>query len=168
MMEMDLLFLFLARSADMCLGTMRSLLAVRGKRAFAALAAFGEVLIYLIALRLILTAEMGWLRMGVFAAGYATGVFLGTLVDERLALGTRLIQVVIDAPNEALVTRLRKRFPATVWQAEGRDGPKLVIQLHVPRRSHARVLRKIQRVAPKAFVLQVEPKGYVGGLMMAA
>jgi len=167
-MEMDLVFLFLARSADMCLGTMRSLLAVRGKRFPASMAAFGEVLIYLVALRLILTAEMGWLRMGVFAAGYATGVFLGTLVDERLALGSRLIQVVVDAPNDALVARLRKRFPATVWNAEGRDGPKLVVQLHVPRRNHARVLRRIRRVAPKAFVLHVEPKGYVGGLMKAA
>ena len=164
-MEFDLFFLFFARMADMCLGTMRNLLAVRGRRFGASLAAFGEVMIYLFALKLILSAEMGMVRMGVFACGYALGVLLGTFVEERMALGTRMLQVVVDAPSHELIAKLRKRLPVTVWSADGRHGPKQVLLLHVRRREYKRVLAKIRRVAPNAFVLDLEPRSWIGGLV---
>lgn len=164
-MGLDLFFLFFARMADMCLGTLRNLLAVRGRRFGASMAAFGEVMIYLFALKLILSAEMGMLRMGVFASGYALGVLLGTFVEERMALGTRLLQVVVDAPSQELVARLRKKLPVTVWDADGRHGRKQVLLLHVRRREYKRVLAKIRRLAPNAFVLDLEPKSWIGGLI---
>lgn len=164
-MEIELFYLFFARTADMCLGTMRHLLAVRGRRALAATAAFAEILIYLFALRLILSEEMGLVRAGVFAAGYAFGVYLGTIVDEQLGLGTRLIQVVLGTDHEQLIAFLRRRLPVTIWAAEGRDGPKQVLQIHVRRRDHKRLLRSIKLAAPKAFILDMEPRGWAGGLI---
>ena len=164
-MEIELFYLFFARAADMCLGTLRHLFAVRGRRGLAAATAFAEILIYLFALRLILSEEMGVLRMGVFAAGYAFGVYLGTIVDERLALGTRLVQVVVNAGNDDLVARLRRRLPVTIWNAEGRDGPKQVLQIHVCRRDHDRLLRRIRDAAPDAFILNMEPRSWAGGLI---
>lgn len=164
-MEMELFYLFFARTADMCLATLRHLFAVRGRRSLAASAAFLEIMIYLFALRLILAGEMGLLRMSVFSAGYAFGVFLGTIVDEKLALGTRLVQVVIGEGHDALIKRLRRSLPVTVWKAEGRDGPKSVLQIHVRRRDHKRLLRRIRAEAPDAFILDMEPRSWTGGLI---
>lgn len=164
-MEIELLYLFFARTADMCLATLRHLFAVRGLRALAATAAFVEVMIYLFALRMILSEEMGALRMCVFAGGYAFGVFLGTMVDEKLGLGTRLVQVVIGSGHADLVARLRRQLPVTVWDAEGRDGPKRVLQIHVRRRDHKRLLRSIRAAAPDAFILDMEPRSWAGGLI---
>ncbi|MCC6547616.1 DUF2179 domain-containing protein [Candidatus Sumerlaeota bacterium] len=164
-MGAELLYLFFARTADMCLATLRHLFAVRGLRFAAAGVAFLEVMIYLFALRMILAQEMGALRMGVFASGYALGVFLGTFVDERLALGTRLVQVVVDSDQEELITYLRRKLPVTAWKAEGRDGPKQVLQIHVRRRDQKKLIRRIRDVAPNAFILDMEPRSWTGGII---
>lgn len=164
-MEIEFFYLFFARTADMCLGTLRHLFAVRGRRKLAAAVAFAEILIYLFALQMILADEMSLVRMVVFAAGYAFGVYLGALVDERLGLGTRLVQVVVGSHEHELVSKLRQRLPVTLWNAEGRDGRKLVLQVHVKRRDHKRLIRAIKEMAPDAFVVDLEPRAWTGGLL---
>ncbi|MDX9976211.1 MAG: DUF5698 domain-containing protein [FCB group bacterium] len=161
----ELFFLFFARTADMCLGTLRNILAVRGYRFPAAAVAFVEVIIYLLALGLMLGDTWNPVRMVVFSAGYAFGVFLGTVVDDRLALGQRLMQVVLNASDAPLVKELRAEWPVTTWQAEGHEGGKLILHVLVPRRASARLAARIRKSAPTAFIVQLEPRGFAGGLL---
>ncbi|MBX3729259.1 MAG: hypothetical protein KF858_08745 [Candidatus Sumerlaeia bacterium] len=162
-MLLELLFLFFARSADMCLATLRHLLAVRGYRLPAAGVAFVEVLIYLVALGLMLGDTWDPVRMIVFSGGYAFGVFLGTVVDGRLALGVVLLQVVLPDSAKAVIDELRAELPVTAWTAEGREGSKTILHVLVPRRAAPPLAAWIRRRAPGAFVVELETRKFTGG-----
>jgi len=167
-MMMELAFLFFARTADMCLATLRHLLVVRGRRVAAASAAFAEILIYTTALGIMLADAMDPVRIGVFSLGYAFGVYLGSLVESRMALGTRLLSVTVDAADAGLADELRGEGCAvTSWTAAGRDGAKTVMHVLVPRRGADRLIDAIRARTPDAFVVNLEPREAVGGMLPA-
>lgn len=165
-MIIELVFLLLARMADMCLATLRHLFVVRGHRAAAAAAAFAEILIYTTALGIMLSSAMDPVRIGVFSLGYALGVYLGSIVEGRLALGSRLLSVTVDASDAGLADDLRRDGCAvTAWTAEGRDGPKTVMHVLVPRKGADHLVERIRARSPGAFVVNLEPRGFAGGAL---
>lgn len=164
-MGYELLFLFFARMADMSLATLRHLLVVRGHRVSAAAIGFGEIVIYLLALGLMLQQPHSILRIVVFGLGYATGIIVGSLIEERLALGSRLLQVTVDGSSANLAAQLREDgCSVTSWRGEGLTGEKHVLHVLVPRRRAGALQETIRRLAPNAFVIALEPRSYLGGL----
>lgn len=165
-MMMELAFLFFARTADMCLATLRHLFVVRGHRFAAAVAAFVEILIYTTALGIMMAEAMDPLRIGVFSLGFAFGVYLGSIVESRMALGTRLLSVTVDAVHGSIADELRREGCAvTAWTASGRDGAKSVMHVLVPRRSADRLVESIRERIPGAFVVHLEPRAFAGGIL---
>ncbi len=164
-MAYELAFLFFARMADMSAATVRHILVIRGRRVSAAFVGFVEIVIYLLALGLMLQQPHSALRIAVFGLGFAMGIYLGSLIEEKLAIGLRLLQVTVDGHDTALVAALRARgCPVTTWRGEGLAGEKRILQVLLPRRRAAKMLAEIRAIAPEAFVIALEPNSFLGGL----
>lgn len=162
----ELTFIFLARTIDMCLGTLRSLMVMRGHRLAAAMIGFFEILVYTVALSMVMSAGSDPARLFVFCLGFSAGIALGITVEKRLPVGFRSLQATVDARFHGIVEELRELgHGVTVWEAEGRNGPKLVLQVITRRRQAARVAGFIEDRVPGAFVVQSEPKTFLGGLV---
>ena len=167
-MIFDLGLIFSARVLDVSLNTMRTILMVKGRRYAAAICGFFEVLVYIIALSRVFGSLGEPIRLAVYAAGFSTGIIVGSLIEERLALGYLGAQIITPAENEQLVEVLREaRFGVTTWSGRGRTGEKLVINV-LFRRSRAHDLEKLiiqQDEHKKSFVVFSEPKMFRGGFM---
>jgi uncharacterized protein YebE (UPF0316 family) len=163
-MYIELFFLFLARTIDMSLGTLRHVFVVQGRKYPAAAVGFVEIAVYTVALGLVVSAADEPLRLLVFSAGFAAGIICGVSIEERLALGHRSLQVIVDEEAFSFVEESRlEGHPATVWKAEGRDGVKLVINLLLTRREALPLAKRIRERMPAAFVLLSETKYFMGG-----
>lgn len=81
------LFIFLARVVDVSLATMRTLMLVRGKGLIAACIGFFEVMIYITALNKVVSGLDNPANLVVYALGFATGNFMGSYIEEKLAIG---------------------------------------------------------------------------------
>lgn len=163
-MLFDLAFIFFARIIDVSLGTIRTILIIRGDRYIAAGIGFFEILVYVLALGRVINALEEPLRLFLYCTGFATGVIVGSWVEERMALGYRGLQVITSPENQEVVEALRARgFGVTTWYAEGLEGPKLVMNMLV-RRSQAREAEDMIRgIDENAFVILMEPKNFSGG-----
>ncbi|HRX27101.1 MAG TPA: DUF5698 domain-containing protein, partial [Aminivibrio sp.] len=97
-----LILIFCARIVDVSCGTVRILFLVRGKRALAAAIGFVEVMVYLTALGHILGGgrEMNLLQMVVYCAGFSSGNFIGSLLEERLLNAYVLLELIMDRNPE--------------------------------------------------------------------
>lgn len=163
-MIFELLFIFFARIIDVSLGTIRMILVIRGNKVPAALIGFFEILVYTVALAMVVGSLDDPIKLAVFCLGFAMGVLLGSLIEERLALGYRGIQAIIDREDLHVVHELRDEgYPVTSWEAIGRAGPKLVLNIIVRRNMATLVADRIYEKDPDAFLVFMEPKQFRGG-----
>ena len=163
-MILELLFIFFARVIDVTLGTIRMIFVIRGEKIPAALIGFVEIMVYTVALSLVIGSLDNPVKLLVFCTGFAMGVLLGSEIEERLALGYRGIQVTIEAEQYSLIDELREAgYPVTTWQAFGKTGPKLMLNIIVKRGMAKPVAKQIYEKCPHAFVVMMEPKKFSGG-----
>ena len=165
---MDFLGLFLifsARILDVSMGTLRILFLVRGRRAIAAALGFAEVMIYLTALGYVLGGgrEMSLLQMVVYCAGFSTGNFLGSFLEERLMNAYVALEIIMDKTPETkiIVENIRSDgYGATVVYGKGRDGIRSIIKV-ICRRSDIPVVTA--HTENRGFICITDVKGCYGG-----
>ncbi|MGE5371578.1 MAG: DUF2179 domain-containing protein [Solirubrobacterales bacterium] len=163
-MVFDLLFIFFARIIDVSLGTIRMILVIRGDRWIAAFIGFFEIMVYVIALGKVIGSLNEPLRLILYCSGFACGVIVGSWIEEQIALGYRGVQVVTTKENCALAEQLRDEgFAVTCWEAEGMEGPKLVINLLLKRKAAWNVAKRIRQLDRDAFIIFTEPTSFEGG-----
>jgi uncharacterized protein YebE (UPF0316 family) len=87
-----------------------------------------------------------------YAAGFATGNYVGLRIEERLAMGNLLIRVISHKDANQLIKNLNiKGYGATVVDAEGSMGKVQLIYSIVKREYLPDVVAIIQEFNPKAF-----------------
>lgn len=147
------LLIFLARVSDVTLGTLRMVFVARGEKKKAALLGFFEVLIWLSAISYILQHLTTVPNYFAYAAGFATGNFLGLKIEEKMALGLLGVTVITNRDARELIEELkREKYGITSVSAMGATG-RVRIVFSVIRRKDLEGLRRIvERFHPNSFI----------------
>lgn len=146
------LFIFLARIMDVSLGTLRIIFVTKGMRKVAPLFGFFEVLIWLIAISRIMQNLDNWVCYIAYAAGFATGNYVGMYLEEKLAIGHEMIRVITRRDAAGLINDLREKgYGVTSVRAEGIEGEVAVIYIIVRRSMIKEVLDLINLHNPRAL-----------------
>jgi len=155
------LLIFLARVADVSLGTIRVIFISRGLKYFAALMGFFEILIWLLAIGQIMKNLSSPACYIAYAGGFAMGNFVGIWIAEKLSLGVVLIRVVTRKDASELLDHLKIRdYGVTCVDGHGSAGQVKVVFTIVPRREVTSVVDLIKKFNPKAFY-SIEEVGFV-------
>jgi uncharacterized protein YebE (UPF0316 family) len=146
------LLIFLARICDVSIGTMRIIFVSKGKKNIAPFLGFFEVLIWIIAISKIMQNLDNYLNYVAYAAGFATGNFVGMIIEERLAIGIQMIRVFISENGMELVKTLNSNgFGATTVEAHGAKEKVHLVYTIVHRNEMEQVLEVINAFNPRAF-----------------
>jgi uncharacterized protein YebE (UPF0316 family) len=144
--------------------TLRMLMVFKGYRVLASILAMVEVFVYLKGLELVLDNLDNPVNLAAYCIGWGMGVFIGSKIEEYLAMGYVTLQVVVDSLDLDVPIKLRELgFGVTSWVAEGRDGHRLMMQVLTKRSNEKKLWNLINEIAPKAFVISFEPKQLKGG-----
>jgi uncharacterized protein YebE (UPF0316 family) len=146
------LLVFLARLVDVSLGTVRIILISRGRKYLAPTLGFLEVLIWITVVSQVVSGAQNIVAYLAYAAGFAVGNYVGMLIEEKLAIGTLVVRVILPQEGSLLVERLHAEgYGATYVDGHGASGPVMLIYTIVMRKELSRVVGLIQEVHPKAF-----------------
>jgi uncharacterized protein YebE (UPF0316 family) len=149
----DILLILALRLVDVSLGTLRIILLSRRQRLLPALIGFVEVFTWLVAVTVVFSNLSDVPRMLAYAAGFALGTYLGTLLESRLAIGNTMMRVVSPVGSPQAYDDLRRAgFAVTVVNADGRDGEVRLAFTIIPRRRRKEALSIVQGRNPTAFV----------------
>lgn len=122
--------IFLLRTVDVSMGTLRTLAIVNGRMRLAFSMGFVEISIWLfvVAATLQSIAERPWLGL-FYALGYSTGNVVGILAERRLPMGNVTLRIVAPKDgHEGLADELRAQgHGVTVFEGQGRSGLVLLI-----------------------------------------
>ncbi len=143
--------IFLARIADVSLGTLRTILVFRAYWLLAAVLGFLEVVIWLIAAAHVLTNLDEWYLVAAYAGGFAAGNVAGIWLEARLGVGLELVRAISQNPRIQLGRQLRSAGYAVV-EIQGSDGsvPVEVLLITEKRRKVPALISLIERTDPAA------------------
>lgn len=146
------ILIFIARILDVSLQTIRIIAISRNIRWLAPLVGFFEVFIWLVAIGQIMKNYSHILTYIAYAAGFATGTFIGMMITEKLSLGMVLIRIITQNGSDELKNSLKdNKYGFTALMGKGAEGPVEIIFTVVRRHRMEFVLSEIRSKLPKAF-----------------
>ncbi|HTF06431.1 MAG TPA: DUF5698 domain-containing protein [Bacteroidia bacterium] len=147
------ILIFLSRLVDVTLATLRNIFIHKGFRKIVPFIGFFEVLIWLIAMKQVLGHVDNAAAYFAWAAGFATGTYVGMRIEERLALGNQVIRIITSEPNsDELIKMLRDtNHGLTVIDGMGAKGPVKLLFTIVQRKHIKDIIEKIEVIQPNAF-----------------
>jgi uncharacterized protein YebE (UPF0316 family) len=136
----------------MSLDTMRIIMVGRGRKAVAALVGFFEVCIWLLVARQVIAHLPNVACFFAYALGFATGNYVGMMIEERLAVGFQLVRVITDGSAKELLGLFRKEgYGVTCIPAQGMEGEVEIVFTIVPRKDVQKVVATVRGFNPEAF-----------------
>jgi uncharacterized protein YebE (UPF0316 family) len=144
--------IFLARISDVTIGTIRIVMVAKGQKMIAPLLGFFEVLIWLIAISKIIQNLDNWVCYVAYGAGFATGNYIGMIIEEKLAMGIVQLQIITRADAHKLIEKLKAEgYGITHQEAHGAVEEVSVIYSIIKRTDLQRVIELICTYNPNAF-----------------
>jgi uncharacterized protein YebE (UPF0316 family) len=143
---------------------------VKGQRLKAAGLGFLECTIW----GLVVSTIIGTLGDNIFlllfyCVGYATGLFLGSTIESKIALGTSNLELIAnDDSTEKITEYLKaKNKGYTVFEGRGSVDKMNMIFIVLPRKEASAMLKEIRKMCDnKVFVVASEVSKYAGGYGM--
>jgi uncharacterized protein YebE (UPF0316 family) len=144
--------IFCARIVDVSLDTLRVIYINKGIRLLAATLGFVQVLIWIIAVGTAMKYLNNVACLLAYATGFATGTYVGVLLENRLSIGRVIVRVITHQESDLLVRELAAaNFGITSINGEGATGPVRVIFTVIDRADLSRMLGLVDKHQPGAF-----------------
>lgn len=161
------LLVFAAKIIEITLQSLKTCMMVKGQRLKAAMLGFVECLIWgLVISTIISTLGDDFALLFFYCAGYAMGLFLGSAIESKIALGTSNLQLIANEENtRRIIAYLRENDRGyTVFGGHGSTDRMYMILIVLPRRGMKRVLKEIRRLCNNhVFVVASDVSKYAGG-----
>jgi len=146
------ILIFLARLIDVTFGTMRIIMISRGRKYIAPILAFCEIMIWLFAISQVVQHLTNITYYLAYGCGYATGTFIGILIEEKIAIGKVIIRIITKKDATELIEHLRNTgYGVTIFEGQGATGSVKLIYMTIERADVDDIVEIIKKFNPKAF-----------------
>lgn len=146
------LLIFLARICDVSINTIRIIYMLGGRRYTSTILGFFESFIWLMAIRQIFSHLDNWICYVAYPAGFASGIFVGMIIEERIAYGKVIVRIITRKDVTGLIAYLNEQgFRYTKVNAEGPDGHENLVFTVMERERLEDMLNHLRNIIPTAF-----------------
>jgi uncharacterized protein YebE (UPF0316 family) len=146
------LLIFTARIIDVTLGTMRIVFVSRGLKYLAPIVGFFEVIIWLLAIRVIMQNLNNTVCYIAYGAGFGLGTYIGMYIEKKMAMGRGILRIITRKDAAPLISCLRENsFGVTSLRAQGNDGEVHLLFMVIKRSDFNKITKLIQKYNPNAF-----------------
>jgi uncharacterized protein YebE (UPF0316 family) len=146
------LLIFIARICDVSINTIRIIYMLGGRRFTATLLGFFEAFIWLLVIREIFKHLDNWLCYVAYPAGFACGIFVGMIIEEKIAYGKVIVRIITRKDVTLLIQYLNaQHFRFTKVEAEGPDGKENLVFTVLDRERLDELLNTLKEMIPTAF-----------------
>lgn len=161
------LIVCLAKILEISVQSIKTVFMVKGQRLQAAFLGFLECVIWgLVIASIIDTLGDNYLMLFFYCLGYSSGMYIGSFLESKIALGTSSIQLMLKSNKiEKVIDYLNKTNKGfTILDGHGAKEPMSVIIIVLPRKDVKKVITDIRELCEKeVFVVSSEVSKFVGG-----
>jgi uncharacterized protein YebE (UPF0316 family) len=162
------LLIFGLRLLDVPIGTLKTVLMVRGLRTWATLLGLLEVTVWITAMGKVMGQLDNPWNIAGYALGYTAGTWLGMWIENRLAFGSVEVHTISLHKSTELAESIRAAgYGVTQFQGFGESGPVCIVGTIVERKHLDTLLKRIHEVDPAAFITVDDTRRVIGGYRSA-
>ena len=159
-----------AKIIEITIQSLKTCMMVKGQRLKAAGLGFVECSIWgLVISTIIGTLGDNLFLLAFYCVGYATGLFLGSTLENKIALGTSSLQLIANGENSPkIVEHLQENGRGyTVFEGRGSKDAMHMIFIVLPRREITAELKAIRKLCDNnVFAVVDDVNKYAGGYGM--
>ena len=156
-----------AKILEISVQSVKTVFMVKGQRIQAAFLGFLECVIWgLVIASIIDTLGDNYLMLFFYCLGYSTGMYIGSVLENKIALGTSSIQLMVKSDKvEKVIEYLNNSNRGfTVLDGKGSKEAMSVVMIVLPRKEVKAVISDIRKLCDKeVFVVSSEVSKFVGG-----
>jgi len=168
-MELFLLCLkiFFVRILDVSMGTLRTIITVKGKTLYASLVGFVEVLIWFIVVKEALNTNIQsiWIALA-YAGGFAAGTYVGSAISKAVIKGTVSVQVITKNSKNCVTEAIKVAgYSASIVKCKGihNDDTNYMIYAQVDNKKLDEFKKLVSNTDKSAFITINESKEVMNG-----
>ena len=144
--------IFFGRIIDVSLGTLRIIFVSKGEKYKAPIIGFFEVLIWIVVISELLSKTHSIVSYVFYAAGYASGNYVGILIEQKIAFGIILCRVYTRKKGMELVSILNKQnFGSTYLEGSGSVEKIEIVETVIERKDLKKVEKILADFDPEVF-----------------
>ena len=153
--------IFFIRILDVSLGTVRTIVTIKGKTALASIIGFVEVFVWFVIVKEALnTPETSIFIAIAYAGGYAAGTAIGSIISDKFIEGNLTIQAILSNNNDTVNSIRKAGYAVSVIDVKGRDEgqPKYLLFMEINKKRLSHLKKVIKELDDKAFIVVNETK----------
>ncbi len=159
-----------AKIIEISIQSLKTCMMVKGQRLKAAGLGFIECMIWgLVISTIISTLGDNLFLLLFYCMGYAVGLFLGSTIENKIALGTSTLELIANEESTAkIIAYLKEKNNGyTVLEGRGSKEKMNMIFIVIARKETPKMLKEIRALCDnKVFVVASEVSKYAGGYGM--
>ena len=160
--------IFFGRILDVSIGTVRTVISVKGQKFAASVLAFFEVLIWYYVARSALNTPLTSIFVPIsYSLGYATGTFIGTTLSRSVIRGNASVQVITSKANKTNLEKIRKSgYGVTVIDVyDTYENKEKKLLMEVKNKNIQHLTNLIKKIDAKAFITLRETQSVYNGFV---
>lgn len=158
--------IFFVRIIDVSLGTVRTIISVKGKNLIASLIGFVEITVWFLVVKEALNTDENslWIVFS-YASGFATGTYIGGLISKKFIQSNLGVQVITTNLN--LIDTLRDNgYAVSVLDIKGKkNDKKYMLYISITNKNYNELEKIIKSLDNKAFIVVNEIKNIENGFI---
>lgn len=162
----ELLIIFFAKIIEVSIGTLRNILIVKGYRTQGFFLAIIEIMLWIFIASTVINGMAESPMKGIsYGFGFAAGVYLGSMLESKLAFGKLLIQTIAsEDKSKEIADKVRELgCGVTTIQAKGKVEEKCILMVYTNRRGSQVIIDEIVKIDPTAMIVLNDVSTLVGG-----
>jgi uncharacterized protein YebE (UPF0316 family) len=162
----ELALILFSKIIEVTIGTMRVILITKGYRKPGTILAIFEILLWVfIASRVIMGITEYPMKGIIYSFGFAIGIYFGSMLENRVAVGKILIHVIASKPSAETITQVLRSsgHGVTSLDAHGKDSDRTVLMIFANRKNKQTIIDLIESLDCKAVIVSNEVSIVQGG-----
>lgn len=156
-----------AKILEISIQSVKTVCMVKGQKAIAAVLGFIECMVWgLVVSSVITTLSDNFMLLFAYCLGYACGLYLGSIIESKIALGTSSVQIMVNNEyiDEVGNYLKEKNHGFTILEGHGSKSEMFVVIIVLPRKEVKNVMGEIRALCNnKVFMVSSEVSKYTGG-----
>lgn len=160
------IIIFIAKVIENAVGTLRLIVVSNGKKVLGAILQGIIAIIWICVTGVVVTNIMeDPFKIVAFSLGSIVGSYLGSILEEKIALGNNLLMIITEQRNEVTLTnKIREQdYAVTVVDAKGKDTDKSILLVFLPRKKIHVITKLTKQIDNNSLILSENAFNILGG-----
>lgn len=167
-MNLLLYFLiFISKVIENALATLRLIVVANGKKWLGAFLQLFVAIVWVLVTGAVVTGiREDPLKILFYALGTFIGSYIGSIIEEKVALGNNMVMVITDfKKGEKMASILREKgYALTTLEGCGKEKNRSILMIFISRKKKARLISQIKRMDYQAMIITQNASPVHGGM----